>query len=374
MSPITAAEFRQAFIACARITQRHVFSEELAQLSRGYQLKSCSQTKTLEPFLDNDGVIRVGGRLDRSSLPYDERHPILLPGPTHLAQLVIRWAHERSLHGGFRATYARALQKAWITGAKVRIKRYLRHCTVCARLAARTSPPRMASLPPARVSPARPFSTCGVDYAGPFHLCRNKGRGASTVKGYVALFVCVCTKAIHLELAGDLTTASFLGALQRFIGRRGRPAEIWSDNGTNFRGAALELRRLLREAEIDWGVVEGTLAKEGINWRFIPPSAPYFGGLWEAGVKSMKRHLQRVASPRRLTYEEFATLLVAVEATFNSRPLVPPSGDLGDLDALTPSHFLIGTSATSYPEPISVNGKLDHVSHWALIQAIRGHF
>ncbi|XP_058791019.1 uncharacterized protein LOC131664145 [Phymastichus coffea] len=212
MSPITAAEFRQAFIACARITQRHVFSEELAQLSRGYQLKSCSQTKTLEPFLDNDGVIRVGGRLDRSSLPYDERHPILLPGPAHLAQLVIRWAHERSLHGGFRATYARALQKAWITGAK------------------------------------------------------------------------------------------------------------------------------------------------------------------EAGVKSMKRHLQRVASPRRLTYEEFATLLVAVKATLNSRPLVLPSGDLGDLDALTPSHFLIGTSATSYPEPISVNGKLDQVSHWALIQAMRGHF
>ncbi|XP_058809930.1 uncharacterized protein LOC131675101 [Phymastichus coffea] len=232
----------------------------------------------------------------------------------------------------------------------------------------------MAPLPPARVTPSRPFAKCGVDYAGPFSLCRSKGRGVPTIKGYVALFVCMSTKAIHLELVGDLTTASFLGALTRFVGRRGRPAEIWSDNATNFRGASLELSRLLREAEIDWGLVEGELAQEGITWRFIPPSAPHFGGLWEAGVKSMKRHLLRIAASRRLTYEEFTTLLVSVEALLNSRPLVPPAGDLGDLEALTPSHFLIGTSSTSYLQPNPSTDKINQHHHWELVQAMRGHF
>ncbi|XP_058803531.1 uncharacterized protein LOC131671257 [Phymastichus coffea] len=232
----------------------------------------------------------------------------------------------------------------------------------------------MAALPPVRVTPARPFSKCGVDYAGPLSMCRNKGKGAATLKGYVALFVCLCTKAVHLELVSDLTTASFLGAFTWFVGRRGRPSEVWSDNGTNFRGAALELRRLLREAEIDWGVVEGELAKDGTSWKFIPPSASHFGGLWEAGVKSMKRHLMRVASPRRLTYEELTTLLVSIEATLNSRPLVPSAGDLDDIEALTPSHFLIGTSATSYPQTSSTGQPLDRASHWELVQAMRSHF
>ncbi|XP_058808559.1 uncharacterized protein LOC131674079 [Phymastichus coffea] len=180
--------------------------------------------------------------------------------------------------------------------------------------------------------------------------------------------------AVHLELVSDLTTASFLGAFTWFVGRRGRPAEVWSDNGTNFRGAALELRRLFREAEIDWGFVEGELAKDGTSWKFIPPSAPHFGGLWEAGVKSMKRHLMRVASPRRLTYEELTTLLVSIEATLNSRPLIPPAGDLDDIEALTPSHFLIGTLATSYPQISSAGQPLDRASHWELVQSMRSHF
>ena len=96
------------------------------------------------------------------------------------------------------------------------------------------------------------------------------------------------TKALHLELVGDQTTASFLGALSRFVGRRGKPRDLYSDNGTNFRGADLELHRLLREAEMDWNLLAGSLATDSINWHFIPPSAPHFGGLWEAGVKSVK--------------------------------------------------------------------------------------
>ena len=177
-------------------------------------------------------------------------------------------------------------------------------------------------------------------------MIRSKRRGARSTKGYVAVFVCLSTKAVHLELVGDLTTASSLGALHRLDGRRGRPEE-------DFRGADLELRRQLAAAELDWDVVAGTFATEGTKWQFIHPSSPHFGGLWEAGVKSMKNHLRRVAGPRRLTYEEFSTVLVEIEAVLNSRPLSPLSDGPDDLalDASSLScGFLFGfLSAAEFP-------------------------
>ena len=149
---------------------------------------------------------------------------------------------------------------------------------------------------------------------------------------------------------------------------------MWSDNATNFRGADVELRRLLTEAEFSWGRVTNSLASEGIKWRPIPPSAPHFGGLWEAGVKSMKTHLLRVAGPRKLTYEEFATLLVEIELVLNSRPLGPASGDIEDLDILTPAHFLIGGPLLAPPQPYDAEANLDHAAHWQLVKRMRDHF
>ncbi|XP_043480098.1 uncharacterized protein LOC122509865 [Leptopilina heterotoma] len=124
----------------------------------------------------------------------------------------------------------------------------------------KTTTQLMGDLPAARVNPSRPFSRVGVDYAGPFQIARSKGKGISTSKGYVAVFVCLATKSIHLELVGDLTTESFLGTLSRFVGRRGRPVELWSDNATNFRGADLELHKLFLEAKIDWNRVKDILS------------------------------------------------------------------------------------------------------------------
>ena len=127
----------------------------------------------------------------------------------------------------------------------------------------------MAPLPTPRVIASWPFSRCGVDYAGPFQVLRSKDRGARSTKGYVAVFVCFSTKAVHLELVEDLTTASFLGALARLSGRRDQPEEIWSDNATNFKGANLELRRLLSEAELSWNAVAGSLASKGTKWQVL---------------------------------------------------------------------------------------------------------
>ena len=255
------------------------------------------------------------------------------------------------------------MKRAWLIGGRVRIKSQLRQFVICVRAAARHMNQLMAPLPASRVIASRPFSRYGVDYAGPFQVLRSKGRGARSTKGYVAVFICHSTKAIHHELIGDLTTATFLGALHRLAGRRSRPDEIWSDNATNFRGADLELRRQFAAAELAWDASTSTLVSEGTKWQLIPASSPHFGGLWEAGVKSMKNHLQRVAGPRRLTYQEFSTVLVEIKAVLYSHPLSPLSDGSDDLDPLMPAHFLMGFFSASFPQPSSQIVVIDRLSH-----------
>lgn len=141
---------------------------------------------------------------------------------------------------------------------------------------------------------------------------------------------CIATKAIHLELVSALTTKAFLDTFKRFIARRGKPAAIYSDNATNFVGAAKELRELFQCAVSD--TITNFSANERIAWHFIPPRSPHFGGLWEAGVKSTKIHLNRVLGNALLTFENFCTVLTQIEAVLNSRPISPLSDDPNDLN------------------------------------------
>ncbi|GFV97789.1 putative bel-85 aa-i [Trichonephila clavipes] len=187
---------------------------------------------------------------------------------------------------------------------------------------ATTSKQLMGDLPTHRVTPSRPFSVCGVDYAGPINILRYRGRGAKTTKGYIALFVCFVTKALHLELVSDLTSEAFIASLKRFCARRGAPKHIYCDNGTTFVGAR---RKLLEIFKFVSKINENEhfcyfLSQVNIEWHFSPP--------------------------------EFSTLLTQVEAILNSRPLVSLDcdNDPDSLNILTPSHFLIGEVITSSPE------------------------
>ncbi|XP_055526996.1 uncharacterized protein LOC129719628 [Wyeomyia smithii] len=156
-----------------------------------------------------------------------------------------------------------------------------------------------------------------------------------------------------MELVTDLSTKWFLQALRRFVGRQGRCSDIFSDNGTNFVGARNKLSECLKvlKSRDHHDAVSRECAKEGIHWHFNPPSAPHFGGIWEAAVRSAKHHLLRVIGETPLSPEDFSTLLVQVEACLNSRPLTPQSDDPNDLEPLTPAHFLIGSSLQAIPEP-----------------------
>ncbi|XP_031329582.1 uncharacterized protein LOC116160504 [Photinus pyralis] len=163
-------------------------------------------------------------------------------------------------------------------------------------------------------------------------------------------------------------------ALRRFAARRGKPAKIYSDNGSNFVGANNKLKDFLAFIKSNNADISNSCVDEGIEWHFIPPNSPHFGGLWEAGVKSVKSHLRRVAGNASLTFEELNTLLVQIEAVLNSRPLSPLSSNSQDLSALTPSHFLVGRPLTAIVEHDLTAVPSNRLQRFEHIQQILQHF
>lgn len=232
----------------------------------------------------------------------------------------------------------------------------------------------MGNLPGPRVTPSRPFTHTGVDYAGPIRLRTSKGRGQKAYKAFIAVFVCLSTRAVHLEVASDYSTAAFMAAFRRFVSRRGLCRDLYSDCGTNFLGADNQLRVMFQASTAENRAIASQLAKDRVRWHFNPPAAPHFGGLWEAAVKSLKYHLRRIIGETTLTFEEMATFLAQVEACLNSRPLQPLSDDPDDLAALTPGHFLVGSAINAVPQPITSDARTSHSDRWHHVQLMRDHF
>jgi hypothetical protein len=197
---------------------------------------------SLKPILGKGSLLRLGGWLHNATLEYEEKHPIILPHiRARISELLIDCAHRATLHGGTQLMLHHLRQRYWIIESRNLVKAHIRRCVTCVRQAAKASTQLMGNLPESRVNPSPPFSHTGVDYAGTFGIIPFVERGQKPRKHYVALFVCLATKAIHLEVVEDYTTAGFLAASRRFVSRRGLPAHMYSDNGTNFHGADREL-------------------------------------------------------------------------------------------------------------------------------------
>ncbi|XP_011879230.1 PREDICTED: uncharacterized protein LOC105568293, partial [Vollenhovia emeryi] len=287
LSRLTAVEIRNAHLLLIRHAQADEFSNDIAGLRRGGKLKSTSKILPLHPFLDEQGVLRVGGRLQNASWTFARKHPIILPAGNRLSRLLLEKEHCRLLHASPQLLLSSVRERYWPMKGRSLARQVCHDCVVCTRNRPRRLTQMMAPLPGDRVRPSRAFAIVGVDFAGPLVTLVNKGRGRRTNKSYIALFVCLATRAIHLEATSELSTAAFLATLRRFIGRRGRPTKIYSDNATNFVGADRELKEMYQFARAQMEGDSGeALSNEGIEWSFIPPLSPHMGGIWEAGVKS----------------------------------------------------------------------------------------
>ncbi|XP_025422306.1 uncharacterized protein LOC112692019 [Sipha flava] len=228
----------------------------------------------------------------------------------------------------------------------------------------------MGNLPKYRLQQIKPFHQIGIDYAGPISLKERRSRNSQIKQAYICLFVCMSTRALHIEVASDLTTETFLMVFTRFAARRGTIQAIYSDCGTNFVGAS----RLFKSVDEYQNAIINHLATHHIQWHFNPPSAPHFGGLWEAGVKSVKQLLYQSIGNHRLTSEELSTYLTRIEATLNSRPLGAMSNDPADFNVLTPNHFLTLKPSTTIPDPDLSTLPLSKMQRWRLIRDIHQHF
>lgn len=338
---ISAADLIYAEHKVLRELQALYFSDEIAKLRAG---KPCSRAfQRLKPFL-HDQIIRVGGRLSKSDLNFCQKHPIVLPRKHHIVSLLVDYHHKVNCHAGPDLLMSILRQSYWILSARNLIRNRIHKCIPCFKLRPKSTTPEMSEHKSCRVvQSAKPFMHTGTDYAGPFKVTVARGRGIRSIKAYVCLFVCLTTRAIHIELAGDLSTASFMAAFKRFLSRRGPVGHMYSDNGTNYVGAKRvlsELYMLLTSKNFNTEFAH-VLAENRITWSLNTPAASHFGGNWEANIKSLKTHLYRVIGEQILSFEEMSTVLAQVECIMNTRPLCRTlSNDPSEPLALTPAHFL----------------------------------
>lgn len=371
-SPPTVEETDRALKSLIRWTQQVFFAVAKKALVTG---TSCPvHLRRLAPFLDNEDLLRVGGRLEYALMPYTEKHPLLLPKNSRLTELLIDYVHRAKGHPGPQTLQNLLRQNYWILSARSIVKKRIHKCVPCFRAKPRPAQPFMGNLPQFRTNQVKPFSKVGVDFAGPFDVKVAMIRKINITKAYICIFICLVTTAIHIELVSDLSTPLFINGLNRFISRRGRCTDIFSDCGTNFVGThryLKEVENIIRSADFTNNIVENQIC-----WHFNPPSAPHMGGMWEAAVKSAKSLLHRVILNTVLTYEELNTVLHQVEATLNSRPLGAMSSDPNDYRTLTAGHFLTLEPLVTIPSPKDATNdvKMSSQKRWSLILQIQQHF
>ncbi|XP_062700456.1 uncharacterized protein LOC134284909 [Aedes albopictus] len=325
---ILPSELHAARMQLIRLAQHEGYEEEAKSLAKGNEVHPKSKIiSSLYPFLDGTGTIRVGGRLQQSSFPFEVKHPAILPKNHRVSRLLVEELHLQNSHAG-----------------------------------------------PTLLTAAINQSHVGDDYAGPILVRCSNIRGERCSKGYIVVFVCLSSKAVHLEVAGDLSTDTFLGAFKRMISRRGYCNEIWSDNGTNLVDADRQLTEIYEATQTHSKKTEPYFSNLGIRWRFIPPSSPHQGGIWKAAVKSAKELLRLVFGNEKLTFEKLSTVLCQIEACLNSRPLYPISTSPDSFEALTPGHFLVAQPLNLLPEPDIGHLKVNQLDNWEKVQRITAEF
>ena len=384
---LTAEDLHLAEVEILKQLQRKAFADEIAvlqSLSSGEQserqtrrqVKKVSCLHRLDPFLDDNRVLRVGGRIRRADESFMSKHPAILPQKHHITKLVINHYHQQTAHQG-RGMTLNLLRASgfWIVGGSSAVSRYIRECVTCRRLRGSTQTQKMADLPSDRVTPAPPFTYCGMDCFGPFVI----KEGRKELKRYGLLFTCMASRAVHIETLNSMSTDAFINGLRRFVALRGPVRQLRSDRGTNFVGSETEFKKAW--AEIDHQMVGNFLLKQGCDYtefNFNVPSASHMGGAWERLIRSTRTILQTLMyqSGQQLDDESLRTFLCEATAIINSRPLtVDPLSDPTDPAPLTPNHLLTMKSRILLPPPGNFQREdLYSTKRWRRVQHLTNEF
>ena len=341
--PLSVSELDSAqtlwIVNCQSIT----YPKELANL----QAKTSSRlplVRQLRLFLVKD-VIRCGGRIHNAPLHESTKFPILLPQNQHLTQLIVRDAHERTLHSGVNSTLTYLRQRYWIPTGRQYVKKIIRRCVTCRKTIGKAyTIPDPPPLPANRTSDTHPFTVTGVDFTGEIYVKSTHGLS----KVYICLFTCANTRAVHLEVVNDLTVPTFIEAFRRFSSRKSLPRIMISDNASTYQSAAEELLKLLKSP-----ILETHLSKHTVQWKFIPKRAPWYGGFWERLIGLTKVALRKVLGRANIRLPELQTIVTEIEAILNDRSLTFISSNIDDEQPLTPSHLLYGRRITALPHPLT---------------------
>ena len=336
-------ERQAAKVNILRSVQRDIFADEIESLESGKPVPRGSPLRTLDPYLDEDGLIRVGGRLRRSKLPHLEKFPIVMPRNHHVSLLLIRHHHDQVQHQGRHFTQG-ALRSAgyWIIGEKKLVSSVIHHCVTCKKSRGSLSTQKMADLPEDRLTPAPPFSYVGIDVFGPWNITFRRTKGAViNPKRWAVLFTCLAIRAIHIEVIEEMTSSCFINALRRFIAVRGPVKELRSDRGSNFIGSIDDLK--VNAVNVEDTATSSFLQEHQITWKFNPPHSSHMGGVWERMIGVTRNVLNALLSSvtrGSLTHEVLTTFMCEVMAIVNARPLVPVSSDPENPHVLSPSVIL----------------------------------
>ena len=275
-----AADENKARSFLMRISQSTHFKDTVSRLQSGLPLDKKDKLLPYTPFLDSDGLLRVEGRIQKSGLPFQSKHPVILHSQCRVAKLLIEKAHHDCGHHGIEHVRAHIQATFMIVGIRRALRTLGKYCFICRRWRADNVRPKMAPLPKFRFpeySKLYPFVNTGMDMFGPFHIEKSR---TQTELNYVCMFTCLVTRAVHLEFCEDLSTDCLLMAIRRFVSRRGYPDVIVSDNGKNFVGANQAMKLNFQENyKPDNNYIRLQLAQQNIQGTFNPPLAPHFGGV-----------------------------------------------------------------------------------------------
>ncbi|XP_048483435.1 uncharacterized protein LOC125489902 [Plutella xylostella] len=332
--PIQPEYLQSAENLLIKTVQRESFNNEIKCITNNKPLEKDSRLKRLSLKIAED-ILKLDTRICAANCISDTyKHPVVLDGRHRITKLLVAHYHSKFNHGNIHTIMNEIRQKYYITSLRAIVKTTARECQWCRthKTAPLTAP--IGDLPAERLTPYQPpFTYTAVDYFGPLTITV----GRKTEKRWVALYTCMTTRAVHLEIATSLTANDMILTLRRFAARRGMCSVLYSDNGGNFVRANSELKT-------EFEKLKDLAGEKGIKWKFIPPGAPHMGGTWERLVRTVKTALYATLKERQPREEVLHTLLLEAEHLVNSRPLTPPSLDPNEEESLTPSHFLIGRS------------------------------